>query len=292
MKDWKYFEPETLKDACRLLNENKGNAKLVAGGQSLSVLIKRGSIKESCLISLSKISGLDSVKYSDRTGLKIGALVTHKRVENSTEIGSNYPVLIEMMKGIADDQIRNVATIGGNLCDGDPDAEPPAVLLSLNASVTAINSKGKHQIKRQIKIDNFFKGSFQTALRQNEILTEIHIPKPPKLSGSAYFKFTIREGDYPLVGAAAFVSLAPSGTCKDARLAFASVANVPIRAKRAERKLKGVKLTAERIKEAAQIASDELEIVGEAMASVDYKKHLIQVLSIHALEQALARASN
>jgi carbon-monoxide dehydrogenase medium subunit len=287
LKDWKYFEPETLKAACRLLDAHKRDAKLVAGGQSLSALIKRGSIKESCLISLSKISGLDSVKYSDRTGLKIGALVTHRQVENSTEIGSNYPVLIEMMKGIADDQIRNVGTIGGNLCDGDPDADPPAVLLSLNASVTAVSSKGK----RQIKVDNFFKGPFQTALRQNEILTEVQIPKPPKLSGSAYFKFTIREGDYPLVGAAAFVNLAPSGICKDARLAFASVANVPIRAKRAERKLKGIKLTAEKIKEAAQIASDELEIVGEAMASVDYKKHLIQVLSIHTLEQALARAS-
>lgn len=286
MKDTKYFEPKTIVEVCTLLDKYE-SAKIIAGGQSLVPLLKQRLIDPECLINIKEISDLNYIEYDESTGVRIGALTTHRQIEKSPVIESKCSMLIEMIKTLGDIQIRNAGTIGGSLCHADAIADPTVALMSLGASVKAVSSTGS----RIIPLDEFFTDYFETTLQLSELLTEIQIPNPKARFGAAFKKHSVYERDLAVVNVAVGLTLAATdGVVSDVKIALGAVASTPIRAKMAEQKLLSKPVDTETISQAAQAASEESQPVSDIYFSEDYKRELVSVLTRQTIETALERA--
>jgi carbon-monoxide dehydrogenase medium subunit len=286
IKDFEYFAPKTLKEALTLLNKYQDEGKVIAGGQSLLILMRQGLVAPPYLIDIKGISELSYIK-SDKDGLKIGALTTHRQVEKSPKMRDGLVVLAEMENRLASIQTRNWGTIGGNLCHGEPAGDPAPVLIALNATLKMASLKGE----RTIAVENFFLDYFETALEPGELLTEIVIPPVPPRTGTAYTKFNVIESDLATVGVAVSITLGSGdGVCQDVRIALGASAPTPIRAKQAEAALKGKKITDNLLREAGEIASTEAEPISDIYASEEYRRELLKVLVKRMGNEALTRA--
>jgi carbon-monoxide dehydrogenase medium subunit len=286
IKDFKHFAPKTLKEALTLLNKYKDEGKVICGGQSLLILMRQGLVAPKYLIDIKGISELSYIK-EDKDGLKIGATTTHRTIEKSPVIKKKYPVLAEMETRLASIQTRNWGTIGGNLCHGDPAGDPAPVLIALNATLTVAGIKGK----RSMPAEDFTLDYFEVALEPGELLTEIQIPIPPPRTGTAYTKFNIIESDLATVGVAVSMTLGSGDSvCKDVRIALGAAAPAAMRAKKAEKVLKGKKITEALFTQAGEVASAEADPISDIQASEEYRRELVKVLVKRMSQEALARA--
>ncbi|MCH7939014.1 MAG: FAD binding domain-containing protein, partial [Candidatus Marinimicrobia bacterium] len=197
-----------------------------------------------------------------------------------------YPIIHDTAHVIADPLVRNLATIGGNLAHGDPANDHPATMVALGAEVVVVGPNGS----RTIGIDDFFLGPLATALKANEILTEIRIPVPPANSGGAYIKFERKVGDFAIAAVAATVTLDGGGKCVKAGIGLTNVGPTPVRAKAAEEALIGNPLTDDNIATAGRLASEASQPVGDQRGSEEYKRAIVEVLTKRALHKAKARA--
>ena len=287
IKDFEYFAPKTLKEALTLLDKYQDDAKVIAGGQSLLILMRQGLVAPEYLIDIKGISELNYIKSDAKEGLKIGALTTHRTVEKSPMMKNGFSVLAEIEHHVASIQTRNWGTIGGELCHGDPAEDPAPVFITLNATLKMASLKGE----RTMAVEDFTLDYFETALKTGELLTEIQVPVVPPHTGTAYTKFTVIENDLPTVGAAVSITLgAGNGICQDVRVALSAAAPIPMRAKQAEAVLKGKKITDALLKEAGEAASAEAEPISDIYASEEYRRELIKVLVKRMGKEALARA--
>jgi carbon-monoxide dehydrogenase medium subunit len=286
IKDFERFAPKTLKEALALLDKYQDDCKVIAGGQSLLVLMKQGLVAPKYLLDIKGLSELSYIK-DEKGGLKIGALTTHRTIEKSPVIKKKYPVLAEMETRLASIQTRNWGTIAGNLCHADPAGDPAPVLIALNATLSTASVRGK----RNMAVEDFTLDYFETALEPGELLTEIQIPAVPPHTGTAYTKFNIIESDLATVGVAVSVTLGSGdGICQNARIALGAAASTPMRAKQAEAVLKGKKITDSLLQEAGEIASSEAEPISDIQASENYRRELVKVLVKRMGKEALARA--
>jgi len=201
-------------------------------------------------------------------------------------VRSKYSLLLDTTKVIADPQVRNLATVGGNLAHGDPANDHPATMIALGAQVVATGPKGD----RVIPIDNFFKSLFETDLKQDELLTEIRIPVPGPRSGGAYFKLERKVGDFATAAVAVQLTLDDKGAVGKIGIGLTNVGPTPLRAKKAEDALRGKKPDAAAIGHAAQLASDDAQPSSDLRGPAEYKKGLIKELTKRALTKALERA--
>jgi carbon-monoxide dehydrogenase medium subunit len=237
------------------------------------------------LIDINRIPNLAYIK-EDGGFLKIGGLTRESDLEGSSLVKSKYPLLVDTSSVIADPQIRNLATVCGNLAHGDPANDHPATMLALGAQVVATGAKGE----RVIAIEDFFVSLFTTALKQDEILTEIRIPVPPARSGGAYFKLERKVGDFATAAVAVQLTLDGNGTVQKVGIGLTNAGPKPINAKKAEDFLKGKKLETPAIDQAAQFASDEAQPSSDLRGPADYKKGLIKELTRRAIAKAAERA--
>jgi len=287
IKDFEYLAPRTVKEALTLLSQHGQEAKLIAGGQSLLVLMKQGLITPRYLIDIRNIPGLDCINSDDGGGLRIGSLTSHRALELSPVIKNGFGVLAEMEQRLASIQIRNWGTIGGNLCHADPAGDPAPTLIALKARAKMAGPGGD----RTLPLEKFFKDYYETALQPDEILTEIQVPKPSAHTGTAYIKFVLMEGDHSIVGVAVSVTLSKaSGVCDDARIVLGAAAPVPMRAERAEKVLVGKKIKDSVLEEAAQAASEESRPTPDVHGSEEYRRELVRVLVKRAAREAIKRA--
>ena len=285
--DFEYFAPKTLKEALQLLDQYREDYKIIAGGQSLLIMMRQGLIKPEHLIDIKGVSELDYIKSDAKKGLRIGALTTHRTIEKSPVIKKSFNVLAEMENRLASIQTRNWGTIGGNLCHGDPAGDPAPVLIALNATLTVAGMNGE----RNISVGDFFLDYFETALEHGELLSEIQVPTIPHNTGAAYTKFNVIENDMATVGVAVSITLSSkAGHCEDVRIALANSAPRPMRAKQAEERLRGKKITDNLLKEAGEIASSETEPISDIHASAEYRQELLKVLVKRVGTEALTRA--
>ncbi len=280
-----YYAPTTVNEAIGLLKQHGPEAKILSGGMSLIPLMKLRLAAPHTLIDINRISGLGTIKEADGF-LRIGALTREADLEKSDLLQSKYPILLDTASVIADPLVRNMATIGGNLAHGDPANDHPATMLALEADLVVTGPKGE----RKIPITDFFTGLFETALSSDEILTEIRIPIPPPRSGGAYFKLERKVGDFATAGVAVQMTLGKGDVCERVGIGLTNVGATPIKARKAEDSLKGKKLDPGTIKRAAQLASDESQPTADLRGTEEYKKDLVRVLAIRALNQALGRA--
>lgn len=224
MKDFKYLFPKNVKEACTFLSQYPEEAKIIAGGQSLLILLKQMLISPSYLIDIKGLSELDYIRYDEKDGLRLGALTTHRALETSPVVRERFFMLADMEKRLASVQIRNWGTLGGNLCHGDPASDLAPPLIALGAEVKLISLRGE----RIIKGEEFFRDYYETVLEPDEILAEVHVPVTPR-GGGIYLKMGLRETDMALAGVATFLVVAPKDheVCEDIRIVMGSVASTP-----------------------------------------------------------------
>jgi len=286
INDFEHFAPKTLKEALALLAKYGDDCKVICGGQSLLILMRQGLVSPKYMIDIKGLSELSYIK-DGKDGLKIGATTTHRAIEKSPVIKKKYPVLAEMENRLASIQTRNWGTIGGNICHGDPAGDPVSVLIALNATLTVAGAKGT----RDIPVENFSLDYFEVDLKDGELLTEITIPAPPPRTGTAYTKFNVIESDLATASVAASVTLGSGdGVCQDVRIALGAAAPTAVRAKKAEKVLKGKKITDALLKEAGEVAATEAEPISDIYASEEYRLELVRVLVPRMTKEALARA--
>jgi len=281
---FEYLAPTTLAEAQTLLSRYGGDAKVVAGGHSLIPTMKLRLAQPRYLIDLGRISELSYIREQDG-GLAIGAMTTYYQIESSPLVRGRYPALAEAAALVADLQVRNKGTIGGSLAHADPAADLPAVVLALEGEVRASSSGGQ----RTINADGFFTDPFATALRENEILTEIRIPALSANTGGSYKKFANKASHFAVVGVAAFVTMR-RGTCQRARIGITGAGPRAIRAREAERALEGKQPTESTLAQATSQAAQGIDFLSDIHASTEYRAHLTQVFARRALDEAISRA--
>ena len=298
MKKFDYFKPKTFEEALTLLAKYGEKAKLIAGGTDVIVMIKQKAMAPDGLVSLQGIPGLDQMKYNG--SLSIGPMVTHRAIEKSEVIKKNFSALADAVDYLGSIQIRNVATIGGNICTAAPSADTATPLLVLGTQVRIKSVKEE----RIVPIEEFFKGPGETVLKTGEMVKELWVPKPLPNTGSAYHKLQRRLAlDLPILGVSVLLSLdknkitcsdllctaSPISSilhkmeedeiiCKDVRIALGVAAPTPMRTLKAEALLRGKKLSDELLEEAANTASQEAQPRDSLRGEAWYRKDMVRVL--------------
>jgi aerobic carbon-monoxide dehydrogenase medium subunit len=287
IKDFEYLAPKTLAEALSLLAKYKEKAKIIAGGQSLLVVMKQGLLETEYLIDIKGLSELNYIKFDKNDGLRIGALTIHRDLETSNVIKKHYPVISEMEENLAVVQTRNWGTIGGNISHADPAGDPAVVFAALKAKLKIASSKGE----RIADMDSFSKDYLETDLKYGELLTEIMIPPIPANTGVAQRKLMVQKGDMGIVGAAASVTLNPSDkTCKEVIIALSNCGNIPVRVKGAEKSLIGKAINEKTLAEAGEIASREVDPPTDVHGTAPYRKEMVKVFVKRAVQAAADRA--
>ena len=281
---FEYHAPTSLDEAVRLLSDLGDDAKILAGGHSLVPAMRFRLALPEHLVDINRIEGLAGLR-EEAGALRIGALCRESALERSAIVRDRYPLLADAGRVIADPLVRNRGTVGGNLAHADPANDHPAVMLAYGATLVARGPNGE----REIPVDDFFVGLFESALGSGEILTEIRIPTPPAGSGGAYEKLERKVGDYAITAAA--VQLRMEGTtCAAARVALTNVSPVPMRATGAESALTGAVPTDDVVEAAGAAAAAECDPSADLRGSVEYKRDVTRVLVKRAVRRAIARA--
>jgi carbon-monoxide dehydrogenase medium subunit len=282
---FEYLRPSSIADAVSLLQQHGDDAKILSGGQSLIPMMKLRIARPAWLIDINYIPGLAYIR-EDGGYLKIGGLTREADIDASDLIRSKYSVIHDTARVIADPQVRNLATIGGNLAHGDPANDHGATMLALEAELALTGPNGQ----RTIPVQKFFLSIFSTALEHDEILTEIRIPIPAAGSGGAYFKLERKVGDFATAAVAAQVTLDSAGACTKVGIGLTNVGPTPIKAGKAEAFLRGKKLNAQSIAPTAQLAMEESQPSSDLRGPEEYKKGLVKELTKRALIRAAERA--
>jgi carbon-monoxide dehydrogenase medium subunit len=284
---FEYRAPTNLDEAFELLESYGDDARPMAGGTALVILMKQRLVRPAVLVSLGKLNELRGIEERD-SGLRIAAMTSHREAETSPLVLSHARLLADALRHVATIRIRNVGTLGGNLAHADPNQDPPVALIALGAKVTASGKNGA----RTINVDEFFSDYYETVLQPTELLTSIVIPAPSPGAGSSFLKFLPRSmEDYATVSAAAMVELDPkTGVCATARVAVGSAAGVPVRARRVEAAVVGQPATDDVLREAAVEVRDEIDPIPDARGTADYKREMAQVFVERALSEAFSNA--
>ena len=286
---FEYQAPDSLDAALDVLARHGGDAKVLAGGQSLIPVMSFRLAQPALLVDLNKISELDFLRRAEDGGLRIGAMTRQRRVERDPLVKEVAPLLAETVPWIAHPQIRNRGTVGGSLAHADPAAELPAVAVALRGRFRLRKAGGE----RWVEAADFFAGLFTTALEPDELLVEIALPPMPPRTGWSFQEIARRHGDYATVGVAALVTLGEDGVCREARLVYLSAGDTPKEARGAAALLAGSDLGPAAVTAAAEKASrDELSPFSDVHATALFKRHLARVLTGRALRSAAERARN
>jgi len=278
-----YYRPTDVESACHLLAEHD-EAIVVAGGQSLSLLTKEGIISPEKLVDINHIDGLDGIDENDGI-VRIGATTNHRTIETSSLVEEMIPALATSAGQIADVQIRNAGTIGGVAAYADPTADYPPVFLVLDATIHAETVEAENTYSA----DEFFTGYYQSALDEQELVTEVRLPVPSENEGTAFEKLAFRENDRAIVNAAAWIAV-EDGTCTDTRIAVGGTTNMPLLAEDAAGHLEGSTLDDTDIEAAATAAKEEIRIASDPSIDEAYRKDMVESLVEKALTTAIKRA--
>jgi aerobic carbon-monoxide dehydrogenase medium subunit len=277
-----FFQPATLAEASQLLKENGPGGRFLAGGTDLVIALKEKGLLPSYLVDLKRLPGLTGIRESSDGSITIGALTTMRDLEISPLITKKYPFLAQSAAEVGSIQIRNRATIGGNMANATPSADTAPALIALNGSVNIVGVNGE----RTVVLEDFFKGPGQTVMSADEILTEITIPKTGSHLVGEYIKFSPREMmDLAYVGVAVAYNL-NSKRCDGVRIVLGAVAPTPIRAKRAEAALEGQNLTEALAEKVGQIAAEEAKPISDVRSSADYRRAMVGAMTPRAILNA------
>jgi aerobic carbon-monoxide dehydrogenase medium subunit len=279
-----YRAPTSLDETLSLLEQHGESAKVMAGGQSLIPLLKLRFSRPDLVVDIGRVTGLDAVVRDDGH-LAVGALVRHVDIERSKEVAAAAPMMLEAAHWIADPLVRNRGTLVGSICHADPAGDWGSVVLAMHADVVVRSSKGE----RVIHASEFFTGPLETALKPDEVATEVRIPVGKGRGGGAYLKLERKVGDFATVGVAVHVHL-DGDRIETAGIGLTAVGPTNLKATEAEKALRGKAPSDEVIAEAARLAADEAEPKDDIRGTAAYKKDVVRVFVQRGLKTAVARA--
>jgi carbon-monoxide dehydrogenase medium subunit len=281
-----YVRPETLSEAVALLAERGDKVRILAGGTDLIVHLRAGALKPDLVVDGKGIAELNELSYSPQTGLTLGAAVPCYKVYQNKEVASAYPGFIDAASLIGGTQIRGRASIGGNLCNAVPSADSIPAIIAHNVTCKIVGPNGI----REVKAEDFCTAPRQNVMESNELLVSLHFPAPQPGFGARYIRFIPRnEMDIAVAGAGVSVQL-DNGTVKSARVALGAVAPTPLLVSEAAAALEGKAPTAENIQAASEKARDAARPINDMRGTIEFRKHLCEVLTRRALTTAVERA--
>ena len=289
MARFDYLEPHSVDEALQMLAEHGDKTRLVAGSTDFLVRWRTGVWRPESVVCMQHVPGLDYINWNPDDGLSIGAMASVQDIELNAEVRSRYPALAAGATSFAGVQVRNLATVAGNICNASPAGDTLPALLAYNAQCRIIGPSGE----RSLPLDELFVGPGRTALAAGEILTEIRLPPPAPNSGGLYIKHSPRGAmDISAVGVASVVSLNDDGTCASARIALGSVAPTPLRSYGAEGRLVSQTPDAANIAEAARLASQSCNPIADVRSGADYRREMVRVLTERTLQHGVATAGD
>jgi aerobic carbon-monoxide dehydrogenase medium subunit len=282
VRDFQFHTPSSLDEAFALLAEHGDNARPMAGGTALVVLMKQSLVDAEHIVSLERIPGLSSIHIGGDE-LRIGGLVRHHDLETSPAVQGFAPFLCDVYRRVATVRIRNMATVGGGLAHADPAQDPPPGFITLDASVRLISRGGE----RTVPVGDLFADYYETVIRPDEILTEVIVPRPAPAATFVYLKFLPRtEDDYATVAVAAKAER-EDGVCRNLRVALAAAGPTPVRAIAVEEALEGQAITAATVRDAAEAVAGDVDPLDDFRGSSAYKRDMAVVFTRRALERVL-----
>ena len=287
MNRFEYVEAGTLPEAIARLGQDDGT-RVVAGATDFLVRWRQGAWKPRAVLSIKRIPGLDRVDYRPAAGLSLGPLVTIRALELHPLIQQHYPALSQAATTFAGVQIRNLATVGGNICNASPAGDTLPALIAYGAECRLIGPDGE----RLVPLEGFLLGPGRTALRPAELLVELRLPPPPPHSGALYVKHSPRSAmDISTVGVASVVTLeGGDGVCREVRIALGAVAPTVLRARSAESLLRGQRLEAGVIQQAARAATEEASPIDDIRGTARHRKAIVEALTGRTLRSAIQMA--
>ena len=284
-----YFEPSTLEEARELLRRGNGDYKALAGGTDIIIQLRRGMRSYRGLVNVKRLPGIGTWALEKGKGLRIGAAALMRELEMSPAVAERFPSLTDALKVVGCLQLRNIATVGGNLCNASPSADTAPPLMVLGATATFVNNGSAQQ---SLPVEGFFTGPGSTVLGLDGLLLQVEVPEPREASGDCFQRLTPRGAmDIAVVSAASRVDLDPAGRkVKDVAIALGAVAPTPIRAPRAENLLRGNAPTPELLAEAGNVAQGECCPIDDIRGTAAYRKAMVAVMVKRTLEIAIERA--
>jgi carbon-monoxide dehydrogenase medium subunit len=279
-----YTAPDTLREALSVLAENPDDTKVMAGGQSLIPLLKLRLANPAVVVDISRLETLREIEQTS-SGFRIGALVTHERLLGDAAIAEHWALIRDAGDELADPLVRNRGTFGGSLAHADPAGDWPAVALAADAVIHVQSLRGA----REIPVKDFFTYLFTADLADDEILTQVELVKPAPGTVTSYMKIDHPASGYAVAAAGVSLTIDAGGTCRAARVALTGVATTPLRSAGAEDALEGSTIDADAIEMAVEHAADGIDVMGDGYAPVDYRRHLIGVVTGRAIRRALDR---
>jgi carbon-monoxide dehydrogenase medium subunit len=280
-----YLAPKSLDEALSALGARGEDAKLIAGGHSLLPLMKLRLANPKVLIDIGRIRNLSEIR-AVKDHMVVGALATHFQIESSALLQKSCPLLPQTARTIGDVQVRNRGTIGGSVVHADPAADWPAAILALGGRLKLRGRAGE----RMIDAEKFFLGPMTTAIEGSEILTEIHLPMAPRRSGYSYGKMAQQASGFAIVGVAVSLCLDAKGRCEDVGIGITGLSDTPFRARKAEARLRGNKITTKLVDACAAEVAAGIDPLDDLHAAADYRAHLARVYTARTLQEAAKRA--
>ena len=288
MTRFTYYEPQTLSEASAILVRDGDRAAILAGGTDLLLQIRRRARQPKSVVNIKAISALHGLEYHATDGLRIGALTTFRQLETDANVAAIYPALSEAAKVVAGVQVRNLATVGGNLGNASPSADSVPPLVALNSTVLIDGVGGQ----RELPITDCIVGPGQTALMPGEFFVAIQVPNVPAASGNTYERLTPRAAmDIAIVSSAAFIALDHNGRCLDSRIALGAVTPVPFRAQLAETSMRGEALTPALLERVGELAAEAVHPISDIRGSADYRRAMVAALTRRTVARAWRRAN-
>ena len=284
MTNIEIVEPRSVEEAVGALTRHGDEAKIIAGGTALVLMLKNRLISPEFLISLGHVEGLDGIRYEAGVGLRLGALATIRQAETSPVVREHFPTLAVTFGKVANVRVRHAATVGGNMSEADYASDPPCVLVALRARAVAQGPNGR----REIPLTEFFRDFYETALEPDEVLTEVIVPEASKAAKQTYIKYVTRSSeDRPCIGACAWVDADEGGACRELRVTLGAVEATPKEFSEAEGWAQGQQLGPDLIQQIADHYAEHIDPLSDMRGSAWYRKQMASVFVRRAIEEAL-----
>ena len=275
MRDFDFLEPATVHEASHMLADLGDDCRAIAGGTALMLGMRQRMLAPTHLVSLARLAQLRGIEFDAKNGLRIGALARHADVAASPLVRQHVPVLASMAARVANPQVRNQGTIGGNLCYADPSTDPPGCLMALGAQVVLGSSRGE----RVLSVEEFLVDYYVTALEPDEIVVEIRVPPLAAGTDGVYSRFLRTAAEHRPLASVAFVARHDGLLCREARIAVGASTPTPIRLRRAEAFLEGRTVDERAVHEVADIVAADIEPVSDARGSADFRRDMVRVVA-------------
>lgn len=281
-------EPESLAEALAFLSEHGPEAKVVAGGTAVTLLIRQRLLKPAALLSLRRVPDLDRIEIDEaRQRVLLGPLVTHASVERDAELRGRVPLVPDVFGRVGNVRVRSVATVGGVLAEADYASDPPGALLALGASVRLASVEGE----RLVPLSEFFRGFFETVVREDELIREVELPLPAPGTVGAYTKYVTRSSeDRPCVGVTVLLRLGEDDRCEDLRVAVGAATELPLTKPEAESDARGRAVTEELAREVGEAYATDARTLSDGRGSASYRREMIRVWVRRTIERARDQA--